>query len=72
MIHLFLDKKNSNFRGHNYRINYLESLDESERFVDGSADGEIVHGDLSEDTLVVNDEQSSQGVAVLLQIDSVI
>ena len=72
MIHLFLDKKISNFRGHNYRINYLESLDESERFVDGSADGEIVHGDLAEDASVVDDEEAAQRVAVVLEVDAVV
>ena len=53
-------------------VSVLEGLDQPQGLVHGPSHRQIVHGDLSEDTLVVNDEQSSQGVAVILQIDSVI
>ena len=51
---------------------YLESLDESECFVDRASDGEVVHGDLAEDAPVVDDEETSQSVAVVLQVDAVV
>ena len=53
-------------------MNYLESLDESERFVDWSADGEVVHGDLAEDAPVVDDEETAQRVAVVLEVDAIV
>ena len=53
-------------------VSVLESLNQPKGLIYGATHGEIVHGDLSEDTLVINDEQASQGVAVVLQIDSVI
>ena len=53
-------------------VSVLESLNQPEGLIYGPSHGEIVHGDLPEDSLVINDEQSSQGVAVVLQIDSVI
>ena len=53
-------------------VSVLESLDQPEGLVYGPSHRQIVHGNLPEDSLVVNDEQSSQGVAVVLQIDSVI
>lgn len=40
--------------------------------VDGSANGEIVHGDLSQDTLAVDDEETAQCVSQLLQVHAVV
>ena len=53
-------------------VSVLESLNQPKGFVYGPSHGEIVHGDLSENSLVINDEQSSKGVAIVLQIDSVV
>ena len=55
-----------------FQIKYLEGLDESERLVDGSADGEVVHGDLAEDAPVVDDEEAAQRVTVVLEVDTVV
>ena len=57
---------------HGFQIKYLEGLDESERLVDGSADGEVVHGDLAEDAPVVDDEEAAQRVTVVLEVDTVV
>ena len=54
------------------KFEYLEGLDESERFVDGAADGEVVHGDLAEDAPVVDDEEAAQRVTVVLEVDTVV
>ena len=43
-------------------VGVLEGLDESEGLVNGSADGEVVHRDLPEDALAVNDEETSVGI----------
>ena len=39
---------------------------------DWPSDWKIIHGDLSEDSFVVDDEQSTEWVTVVLQVDSVI
>ncbi len=36
----------------------LEGLDEPEGLIDRAADGQVVHGDLSQHAAVVNDEQT--------------
>ena len=33
---------------------------------------EVVHGDLPEDALAIDDEEASEGVAVVLQVDAVV
>ena len=53
-------------------VSVLESLDQPQGLIDRPSHGEVVHRDLSEDSLVINDEKSSQGVAVVLQIDPII
>ena len=53
-------------------VSVLESLDQPQGLIDRPSHGEVVHRDLSEDTLVINDEKSSQGVPVVLQIDPII
>ena len=53
-------------------VRVLEGLHQPEGLIDGPADGEVVHSDLSEDALVVDDEQAAQGVAVVLEIDAVV
>jgi hypothetical protein len=42
-------------------ISVLESLDGSQNFINVSTNGSIVHGDMSEDTLIIDDVGSSEG-----------
>lgn len=53
-------------------VGVLEGLHQPEGLVHGAADGEVVHGDLPEDALVVDDEEAAEGVAVLLEVDAVV
>lgn len=38
---------------------YLEGLDQTKRLVNGTAHGQVVHRDLAENTIRVNDEQAT-------------
>lgn len=49
----------------------LEGLDKADGLLDVAADGEIVDGDLSEDTLGVDDEEAAQGNTLVLNQDTV-
>ena len=42
-------------------ISVLEGLDESQNFINVSTNGGIVHGDVSEDTLIIDDVGGSEG-----------
>jgi len=53
-------------------VSVLECLDKAQSFIHGSSHWQVVHGDLPEGALVIDDEQASQGVTVLLQIDSIV
>lgn len=53
-------------------VSVLESLHQPEGLIYRPSDGQVVHRDLPEDPLVVDDEESSEGVAVLLQVDSIV
>ena len=53
-------------------VRVLERLHQPQGLVHGPAHGEVVHGDLPQDSLVVNNEQTSQSVPVLLEVDSVV
>ena len=53
-------------------VSVLECLDQTQSFIHGSSHWQVVHGDLPEGALVIDDEQASQGVTVLLQIDSIV
>ena len=50
----------------------LERLDETDGLVDGAADGEVVDGDLAEDTLRVDDEEAAESDTLLLEEDAVV
>jgi hypothetical protein len=52
-------------------IGELEGLDETEGLLDVAADGKVVDGDLSEDTLGVDNEETAQGDALVLDQDAV-
>ena len=41
-------------------VGKLEGLDETKSFIDWSANGKIVDGDLTQDTFVVDDKQTSE------------
>ena len=41
-------------------VGVLEGLDEAEDLIDRAADGRVVDGDVAEDTLVVNDEETAR------------
>lgn len=41
-------------------VGILECLDQTQRFIDGPANGQVVDGDLTQDLFVVNDEQSAE------------
>ena len=53
-------------------VRVLESLHQPQRLVHGPAHGEIVHGDLPQHALVVDDEEAAEGVAVVLEVDAVV
>lgn len=52
-------------------ISELESLDETDGFLDVATDGKIVDGDLSEDTLGVDDEEASESDTLILNQDTI-
>jgi len=52
-------------------VGELEGLDESQRFVDGSTDGQIVDRDLSEHALVVDNVEAAEGDSLVLLQTSV-
>jgi len=41
-------------------VRKLEGLHEAQRLIDWSADGKVVHRDLTQDALLVNDKQASE------------
>ncbi|KUI58888.1 hypothetical protein VP1G_11002 [Cytospora mali] len=53
-------------------VGELEGLDQAEGLVDVAADGEVVDGDLAEDSLGVDDEETTQGDTLLLDQDTVV
>jgi hypothetical protein len=52
-------------------ISELESLDETDGLLDVAADGEIVDGDLAENTLGVDDEETAESDALVLDQNAV-
>ena len=50
----------------------LERLDQSQSFVDTATNRQVVHGDLSQYLLIVDDEEASQSVADIFQIDTIV
>ena len=44
----------------------LEGLHETESLLDGAADGQVVHGDLTQDTLGVDNEKTTESNTLLL------
>lgn len=53
-------------------VGELESLDEADGLLDVSADGQVVDGDLAEGALGVDDEETAQRDALLLNQDAVV
>lgn len=53
-------------------LSELEGVNETDGLVDGSANGEIVDGDLSDNALGVNDEETTESNAILLNEDAVV
>jgi len=49
-------------------VGVLEGLNEAEGLVDGAADGEVVHGDVAEDALVIDDVGGAEGNAGVLAL----
>lgn len=41
-------------------VRVLESLHQSERFIDRSAHRQVIHCDLSENTFIINNEETSE------------
>lgn len=52
-------------------ISELECLHQAQNFVDRSTNGQVVDGDLTQDTLVVDDEETSKGNSIRLTVHSV-
>ena len=50
----------------------LEGLDETDGLIDGTTDGEIVDSNLAENTLGVNDEETAEGDALVLEQHAVV
>lgn len=50
----------------------MKSLNKSKCLINWSTDWQIIHGDLSDNTLAVYDEQASQAVAQIFQVDAVV
>jgi len=46
-------------------VSVLEGLEESEDFIDVSSDGSVVDGDVSQDTLIIDDVSGSEGDVLL-------
>jgi len=53
-------------------IRVLERLHQTQRFVDRSSDREIIHGNLPQGPLSINDEEASQSVTGIFEIHAVI
>lgn len=53
-------------------VGELEGLDQTQGLVDVAADGQVVDGDLAEGALGVDDEETAQGDAFLLDQDAVV
>ena len=49
-------------------VDKLECLNETESLIDGSSDGKVIDGDLAEDSVGVDDEETT--VSDALQTDS--
>lgn len=52
-------------------VGELEGLDQADRLLDVAADGEVVDGDLAENTLGVDDEEAAERDALVLDEDAV-
>ena len=53
-------------------ISVLESLQKSQSLIDRSAHRQIVHGDLPQNTFVVDDKETAETVTVVFQVHSVV
>lgn len=53
-------------------ISVLESLNQTESFVDGTSDWQIIHCDLPQNSVAVNNEKATKGVAKILEVNSVV
>ena len=53
-------------------VRVLEGLDETEGLVDAAPHRQVVHGDLAQHLLVVDDEEAAQRVAHVLEVDAVV
>lgn len=53
-------------------ISVLEGLDKTQGFIHTAANWQVVHGDLAQGPFLVNDEQTTQGVAVILEIHAIV
>ena len=52
-------------------VSKLESLNETQSFVDRAADGQVVDGDLAQLLFAVDDEEAAEGEALVLLVDAV-
>ena len=50
-------------------VGEFEGLDQSQSFVDVSADREVINSDLAEDSFAINDEKATECHAILLFVD---
>lgn len=53
-------------------LDKLEGLDEAKGLLDGATNGQVVDGDLSEDALGIDDEETAEGDALVLEEDSIV
>ena len=53
-------------------ISILECLNQTQSLVHATTNRQVVHGDLTQSALVVDDEESTQGVTVILQVNSIV
>ena len=49
----------------------LEGLNQPQGFVDISANGEVINGDLTEDTLAINDKKATEGHSLIFLVNLV-
>ena len=51
---------------------YLESLDQSQCLVDRSSDWEVVHGDLSDDAVAIDDDEAPERDSHVGQVHTIV
>ena len=53
-------------------VRVLEGLNQAKSFVHTAAHRNVVHGDLTKDAFVIDEKETSEGDAVILEVDAVV